>query len=100
MWQSLNRRVATAFESPIFWGSIATIGFYWAISVGAASGGPLDGGLIERYFASHWAEYLETSMFFVGGSALLLRWLDVRLGCGRTLRRRFRFFEVVIVVVA
>ena len=62
----------------MFWGSIATIGFYWAISVGAAPGGPLSGGFVQRYFASHWAEYLETSMFFVGGSALLLRAWDTR----------------------
>ncbi|MCA9099769.1 MAG: MotA/TolQ/ExbB proton channel family protein [Planctomycetales bacterium] len=78
MWQRLNQRVAAAFESPIFWGGIATIGFYWAISVGAAPGGPLEGGLIARYFASHWAEYLEASLFFVGAAALLLRLLDTR----------------------
>jgi biopolymer transport protein ExbB/TolQ len=78
MWQRLNSQVAAALASPMFWGSVATIGFYWAISAGAANGGPLSGGFVERYFASHWAEYLETSMFFVGGAALLIRAWDTR----------------------
>ncbi|HQU44130.1 MAG TPA: hypothetical protein PK867_15025, partial [Pirellulales bacterium] len=32
---------------------------------------------VLRYFAGHWVEYLETAMFFVGLTGLILKALDI-----------------------
>ncbi|NQU23491.1 MAG: MotA/TolQ/ExbB proton channel family protein [Candidatus Nealsonbacteria bacterium] len=66
---SLSQTIA---KSPIFWGGLATVGFYWLIEIGL-----LSHWLVQRYCASHPVEYVTVAMFFVGLAALVLKMVDV-----------------------
>ncbi len=59
-------------RSPIFWGGLASVGFYWLIHIGL-----LSHWLLQRYCASHPIEYVTTTLFFVGLAALVLKAVDV-----------------------
>jgi biopolymer transport protein ExbB/TolQ len=70
-------------HSPIVWGALISTGFY-----GLVYGGPLDYPLIRRYFTGHPVEFMETVMFSIGLSALLVRALELwsqRMGLSRSL---------------
>ena len=67
--RSLSQAVA---RSPIFWGGLASVGFYWLIEIGL-----LSHWLLQRYCASHPVEYVTVTMFFVGLAALVLKAVDV-----------------------
>jgi hypothetical protein len=58
--------------SPILWGLLASVGFYALIR-----GGTLDFPMVQRYFAHHPVEYMETVMFMIGMAALVLKLIDV-----------------------
>ena len=58
--------------SPIFWGGLASVGFYWLIEIGL-----LSHWLLQRYCVSHPVEYVTVTMFFVGLAALVLKTVDV-----------------------
>jgi biopolymer transport protein ExbB/TolQ len=60
------------FSSPIVWGLIASVLFY-----GAISNGIFYSPAMERYFAGHWVEYIETSLFFIGVFFLYFKRRDV-----------------------
>jgi biopolymer transport protein ExbB/TolQ len=60
--------MSAIFQSPVLWGGLLAGGFYALIY-----GGPLDFELVRRYFANHPVEIMETSLFFVGLAALLLK---------------------------
>jgi len=68
----LNRFALAVMRSSILWGSLASLGFFTLIHTG-----PLGGEFFVRYFASHWVEYCETVMFFIGLSQLVLRAGDI-----------------------
>lgn len=68
----LNRFALAVMRSSILWGSLASLGFFTLIHTG-----PLGGDFFVRYFASHWVEYCETVMFFIGLSQLVLRAGDI-----------------------
>lgn len=68
----LNRFAVAVMRSSILWGSLASLGFFTLIHTG-----PLGGDFFVRYFASHWVEYCETIMFFIGLSQLILRAGDI-----------------------
>ncbi|HIF30713.1 MAG: MotA/TolQ/ExbB proton channel family protein [Pirellulaceae bacterium] len=57
---------------PILYGFSATVAFYFL-----AFRGPFNFPLVHRYFASHPVSIVTTTMFFVGGAALLLKLIDV-----------------------
>ncbi|REK18549.1 MAG: hypothetical protein DWQ37_04025 [Planctomycetota bacterium] len=67
-----NRIARAIVWSPVVWGSLATAIFYAPIHFGYWSN-----PFVVRYFASHWAEYVTTTMFFIGAAALLLKTLDL-----------------------
>jgi biopolymer transport protein ExbB/TolQ len=74
----LMARLAMLLRLPIVWGCAALLGFYALIDLGI-----LQGGLVQRYFASHPIEYVTTALFFVGISALVIKALDVMAQFGR-----------------
>ena len=61
------------FRSPLLWGGALAFCFFALIH-----GGVITHAGTIRYLAGHWVEYVETVMFMVGLSALVLKWLDVR----------------------
>lgn len=69
------------FNSSLFWGPLAAIGFYSLIHAKV-----LDGPFYHRYFTSHWVLYAETILFFVGTAELLLKLFDVTEQRGRVQR--------------
>lgn len=58
--------------NPWLWGAGLTAGFYYLLQE-YGIGGPMG----RRIFAGHWVEYVETGMFFIGLSVLLIKALDV-----------------------
>jgi biopolymer transport protein ExbB/TolQ len=75
-------RLQMFFHSPILWGGLMATGFY-----GLVYGGPLDYPLVRRYFTGHPVEFMETVMFSIGLSALVIRALELwgqRLGLGQS----------------
>jgi len=70
---SSSKRVSSVvLGSPILWGIVVTVGFYGLIRFGVISD-----ALLVRYFASHPMEYITTTLFFVGLTALVMMGLDV-----------------------
>jgi biopolymer transport protein ExbB/TolQ len=60
---------------PLFWGLVASVGFYTLIWRELLPGSKL----MQRYLAAHPVEYAEGIMFFIGAAALLLKlWNVVR----------------------
>lgn len=68
---TLSRLSRAFFSSPLLWGGLASIGFYALIFYG-----PLGHDLVKRYFAGHPVLYMETALFFVGVSALIIKLFD------------------------
>lgn len=65
----LIQKILTA---PILWGAVASGVFYWLLQAGM-----LGSYFLPRYCAGHVVQYIETSLFFVGLSALLLKGFDM-----------------------
>ena len=55
----------------MLWGGMASIGFYALVLYG-----PYGHELVKRYFAGHPVEYMETVLFFIGMSALIIKLFD------------------------
>src|SRR5487761_412346 len=68
----MNRLPLTVLRSSLVWGLLLSVGFYAPIETGH-----WHDEFVLRYFAGHWVEYLETAMFFVGLSGLVLKALDI-----------------------
>ncbi len=66
-WEDVARR------SPWLWGGLLTIGFYTAIPHI-----PFGQAEIQRYCCSHWVEYLEVGLFFVGAVVLVQKAFGLR----------------------
>ncbi len=58
--------------SPVLWGCVAAVGFYTL-----HHGGVIGGDTVDRYFAGHPVNYIETVTFFVGLAALVIKALDL-----------------------
>ena len=69
----LKSFTAGLIRSPLLWGGAMAFCFFALIH-----GGVIRHAGTIRYLAGHWVEYVETVMFTVGLSALVLKWLDVR----------------------
>lgn len=69
---------AVLIRSPLLWGGAAAFCFFALIRAGVIT----HAGTV-RYLAGHWVEYVETVMFTVGLSALVIKWLDVRAQAAR-----------------
>jgi MotA/TolQ/ExbB proton channel family len=67
-----NKIALAVIRSSLVWGGLASLGFYALLHAGLLRG---DG--FQRYFAGHWVEYVETVIFFVGLSELVLRAFDI-----------------------
>ncbi len=79
----LNDIFRAIARSPFLWGILGAIGFYALLY-----GSPIELPLVERYFAGHAVEYMETVMFAVGLAALILKAFDIaaqRSGLGDNL---------------
>ena len=61
-----------AIRSSILWGLTLSAGFFAAIHTHA-----ITDAMVIRYLAGHWVEYVETVMFCVGLSALVLKGIDL-----------------------
>ena len=68
----INRIARAIVWSPVLWGCSVTACFYAPILMGMWTH-----PFVLRYFAGHWAEYVTTTMFFVGIAALVLRTLQM-----------------------
>ncbi len=68
----ISRLLENIFRSPLIWGILGSIGFYWLIFQG-----PLGIDLVKRYFTKHPVEYMETVLFSIGLAALILNALDI-----------------------
>ena len=68
----INALSALLLRSPIVWGGALAFCFFALIH-----GGVITDANVIRYLAGHWVEYVETAMFCVGLSALVIKWLDV-----------------------
>ncbi len=55
----------TIAASPVLFGTLLTVLFYLAIP-----SLPLERAFVERYFCSHWIEYVTTGLFFIGMTIL------------------------------
>ena len=69
--KTLSRLTRAFVSSPFLWGGLASIGFYALVFYG-----PLGQELVKRYFAGHPVEYMETVLFFIGASALVIKLFD------------------------
>ena len=68
------KRFAAAFlQSSIVWGSLAALGFFALIESGVLENGILGNDFFRRYFAGHWVEYVETTMFFIALAQIILK---------------------------
>jgi biopolymer transport protein ExbB/TolQ len=67
-----NRIIVSIFRWPVFWGILATLGFY-----GLIRGGLFDREFTYRYFDSHPILQVEVAMFFIAAAALILKAFDV-----------------------
>ena len=70
---SIKSFTTSLIRSPLLWGGALAFCFFALIH-----GGVIRHAGTIRYLAGHWVEYVETVMFTVGLSALVLKWLDVR----------------------
>ena len=70
---SIKSFTTSLIRSPLLWGGALAFCFFALIH-----GGVIKHAGTIRYLAGHWVEYVETVMFTVGLSALVLKWLDVR----------------------
>lgn len=68
----INRFAAAVMQSPILWGSLASLGFFTLIHIGT-----LGDEFFRRYFAGHWVEYCETVMFFIAFAQIILKACDL-----------------------
>lgn len=68
----INVLSAHLLRSPLVWGGALAFCFFALIH-----GGVITNANVIRYLAGHWVEYVETAMFCVGLSALVIKWLDV-----------------------
>jgi hypothetical protein len=68
----------TVLRSPLLWGTIVSVVFYGLLDSGqlAVLGEGLE-GYFRRYFAGHWVEYVEGTMFFFGLAALVIKLVDL-----------------------
>lgn len=67
-----NNFFQKVFASPILWGGLLSLGFYAALHNGL-----ITHPMMHRYFAGHEVEYITTIMFFVGLSALTMKFFQV-----------------------
>lgn len=67
-----NRILVSIFRWPVFWGILATLGFY-----GLIRGGLFNRDFTFRYFDSHPILQVEVAMFFIAAAALILKAFDV-----------------------
>ncbi len=67
-----NRILVSIFRWPVFWGILATLGFY-----GLLRGGVISGEFAHRYFDSHPILRVEVAMFFIAAAALVLKGFEV-----------------------
>ncbi|MGL6197192.1 MAG: MotA/TolQ/ExbB proton channel family protein [Thermoguttaceae bacterium] len=72
MKSSANSIFKKIIASPILWGGAITYLFYSLLSNGI-----IKSPLLNRYFAAHPIEYVETAMFFVGVTALVIKYFQV-----------------------
>ncbi len=77
--KKLNQLSASIVTSPVVWGMMATLAFYTAINSQLVSSivGEEYRQFIYRYVSSHPVEYVESAMFFVGMTALLMKVCNV-----------------------
>lgn len=68
----INVLSALLLRSPLVWGGALAFCFFALIH-----GGVITDANVIRYLAGHWVEYVETAMFCVGLSALVIKWMDV-----------------------
>lgn len=68
----MTRLLTLAWRSPVLWGMALTVAFFAPFHSGL-----IDSPFVQRYFAGHWVEYVETAAFFIGLCALWGKWLDV-----------------------
>jgi biopolymer transport protein ExbB/TolQ len=68
----INRLSTMLLGSPLLWGALLSVAFFAPIETGTVTDPN-----IQRYFAGHWVNYVETVAFFVALSALALKALDV-----------------------
>jgi hypothetical protein len=73
-----NQFAQSVARSPLLWGSVVSFAFYALLDGGqlAILGEGIE-GYFRRYFAGHWVEYVEGSLFFFGLTALVLKVLDL-----------------------
>ncbi|HVX60359.1 MAG TPA: MotA/TolQ/ExbB proton channel family protein [Pirellulales bacterium] len=67
-----NRISLAIMRSSLLWGLLASLAFFAPIKTGR-----WHDEFVLRYFAGHWVEYIETTMFFVGMAGLVLKAMDV-----------------------
>ncbi|MEX2119501.1 MAG: MotA/TolQ/ExbB proton channel family protein [Pirellulales bacterium] len=72
MTNKANHIPMAIMRSSLLWGISASLAFYALIHMGV-----WQDDFALRYFAGHWVQYVETAMFFVGLSALILKTMDV-----------------------
>lgn len=61
-----------AKKSPLFWGGLVAFAFYSFLHNGV-----IQSAFLTRYLATHPVEYIETGLFFVGMTALILKLFDL-----------------------
>ncbi|MBS0208841.1 MAG: MotA/TolQ/ExbB proton channel family protein [Planctomycetes bacterium] len=76
----IARTFRTVTRSSLLWGGLASIGFYALLHAGKLNSGYMD---VYRYFANHWVLYVETILFFVGVSELVIKAFDLAEQRGR-----------------
>jgi biopolymer transport protein ExbB/TolQ len=65
-------------RSPVLWGAAGSVAFYAVVHTLFQTN-----QYVQRYFAGHPVDYIETIAFFVGLAFLILRAVDVRAQLGR-----------------
>lgn len=67
----IGRMFSRLTHSCVFWGAVATAGFYALIDLG-----PLDYPMVRRYCTGHLVEYLEVLLFAIGLALLAIKTID------------------------
>ena len=67
----LSQTIRAIGRSSFLWGALCSVGFYALLFYG-----PLGHPLMKRYFAGHPVEYMETILFFVALTALIIKLFD------------------------
>jgi biopolymer transport protein ExbB/TolQ len=62
---------------PLVWGGVACLGFYALLNQGF-----IDSPLLRRYCAGHPVEVIETTVFFIGLAALVMRFFQLSIQFG------------------